>query len=173
MQYKAGKLPLVALMVAGFMCVNAYAEGQTTQNSTTTQTVTTTTAKPIDGAAFLAANKIKPGVKTLADGLQYKVIKQGHGAQPTDNDTVTVDYVGTLIDGTEFDSSYKRGQHASFQVSAVIPGWTEALKMMKAGSEWELYIPAELAYGDQGVPPVIGPNQVLVFKVHLIDVQKK
>jgi FKBP-type peptidyl-prolyl cis-trans isomerase FklB len=170
MQYKSGKLSLLAFMAAGLMCVSAYADDQTTQNSVPTQAVTAT--KPLDGAAFLAANKTKPGVKTLEDGLQYKVIKEGRGAQPTDSDTVTVDYVGTLIDGTEFDSSYKRGQHASFQVSAVIPGWTEALKMMKVGSEWELYIPAALAYGDQGVPPVIGPNQVLIFKVHLIDVKK-
>jgi FKBP-type peptidyl-prolyl cis-trans isomerase FklB len=103
--------------------------------------------------------------------LQYKVITEGKGAKPTAQDTVTVDYSGTLINGTEFDSSYKHGQPATFQVSAVIPGWTEALKLMTVGSTWELFIPASLAYGEQGVPPVIGPNEALIFKVHLIGVQ--
>ncbi len=171
MEYRSRKLSAFAFIAAGLLCVNVYADDQTTQNPVPNQSVQT--KSPMTGEAFLAANKNKPGIKTLPDGLQYKVIKQGHGAAPTDNDTVTVDYAGTLIDGTEFDSSYKRGQPATFQVSAVIPGWTEALKMMKTGSEWELYIPATLAYGDQGAPPVIGPNQVLIFKIHLIDVQKK
>lgn len=130
------------------------------------------TAAQNPGAAFLAANKLKPGVVTLSDGLQYKVIKEGTGPMPTDTDTVVVDYSGKLIDGTEFDSSYKRGQPATFPVNGVIPGWTEALKLMKAGSTWELYIPADLAYGVQGAPPVIGPNQTLIFQVHLIEVKK-
>lgn len=124
------------------------------------------------GAAFLATNKTKPGVVTLPDGLQYKIITEGKGPKPSDMDTVVVDYEGKLIDGTEFDSSYKRGEPATFPVSGVIPGWTEALKLMRAGSTWELYIPANLAYGEQGAPPVIGPNQTLIFKVHLIEVKK-
>ena len=127
---------------------------------------------PASGMAFLEANKTKPGVVTLPDGLQYKVITSGAGATPTDLDTVVVDYSGKLIDGTEFDSSYKRGQPATFPVAGVIPGWTEALKLMKAGATWEIYIPAKLAYGEQGAPPVIGPNQTLIFQVHLIEVKK-
>ncbi|MBA2653454.1 MAG: FKBP-type peptidyl-prolyl cis-trans isomerase [Gammaproteobacteria bacterium] len=131
---------------------------------------------PIDnkviGQAFLAKNMTVPGVVTLADGLQYKVLKQGQGPMPTAKDTVTVHYAGRLINGTEFDSSYKRGEPAKFGVSDVIPGWTEALQRMNKGAIWELYIPASLAYGDRGVPPTIGPNETLIFKVELIDINK-
>ncbi len=126
----------------------------------------------IQGEAYLAKNKASPGVVTLPDGLQYKVIKSGEGVQPQDGDRVTVNYAGTFIDGKEFDSSYKRGEPATFPVNGVIKGWTEALKLMKAGSVWELYIPANLAYGTRGAPPTIGPNQTLVFKVELISVQQ-
>ncbi|HVY53454.1 MAG TPA: FKBP-type peptidyl-prolyl cis-trans isomerase [Gammaproteobacteria bacterium] len=126
-----------------------------------------------DGETFLMQNKNQPGVVTLPDGLQYKVITQGTGPKPTASDVVTVNYSGTLVNGTEFDSSYKRGEPSTFPVSGVIPGWTEALKMMNTGSTWMLYIPASLAYGDQGVPPVIGPNETLIFKVELIDIAKK
>lgn len=124
-----------------------------------------------DGEAYLAANKTKPGVKTLADGLQYKVIKEGTGAQPSDNDEVTVEYEGKSIKGQIFDSSYKRGKPAIAKVSMVIPGWKEALKLMKAGSEWEVYVPANLAYGQQGYM-TIGPNEALVFNVKLVSVNK-
>lgn len=123
------------------------------------------------GEAFLDANRKKPGVVTLPDGLQYKVITEGKGKRPNENDNVTVNYSGTLIDGTEFDSSYKRGQPATFPVSGVIPGWTEALKLMKVGSTWELYIPSSLAYGERGAPPAIGPNETLIFKVNLISIK--
>ncbi|OGS32456.1 MAG: hypothetical protein A2474_07775 [Elusimicrobia bacterium RIFOXYC2_FULL_34_12] len=124
------------------------------------------------GEEFLAKNKTKPGVKTLPSGLQYKIITEGTGAKPKATDTVVVNYSGTLIDGTEFDSSYKRGQPATFPVNAVIKGWTEALQLMKTGSKWELYIPSELAYGDRGAGNTIGPNSVLIFTVELIDIQK-
>ncbi len=124
------------------------------------------------GELFLEKNKAKPGVITLPDGLQYKILKEGQGERPADTDMVTVNYVGTLIDGTEFDSSYKRGQPATFPVNGVIPGWTEALKLMKVGSTWKLYIPAALAYGEQGAPPAIGPNQTLIFKVQLLSVHQ-
>jgi FKBP-type peptidyl-prolyl cis-trans isomerase len=124
------------------------------------------------GEAFLAANKLKPDVITLPDGLQYKVIKEGMGQKPTLDDTVTVNYVGTFIDGREFDSSYKRNKPATFPVTGVIPGWTEALQMMSVGSVWELYIPASLAYGATGAPPIVGPNQVLIFKVELLGVNQ-
>jgi FKBP-type peptidyl-prolyl cis-trans isomerase FklB len=121
-----------------------------------------------DGDKFLADNKSKEGVKTTASGLQYKVKKDGTGAQPKATDTVTVNYRGTLIDGTEFDSSYKRGQPATFPVNGVIKGWTEALQMMKVGSAYQLFIPASLAYGPQGRPG-LPPNSTLIFEVELLD----
>jgi len=125
------------------------------------------------GDAFLAANKNKEGVVALPSGLQYKVLTQGTGAKPTASDTVTCNYRGTLIDGTEFDSSYKRGEPASFPVSGVIKGWTEALQLMPVGSKWQLFIPPNLAYGEQGAGADIPPNSTLVFEVELISIQAK
>jgi len=125
-----------------------------------------------DGEAFLAKNKGEKGVKTTASGLQYKVITVGKGKQPTAEDTVTVNYRGTLIDGTEFDSSYKRNQPATFPVKGVIAGWTEALPLMKEGSKWMLYIPANLAYGERGAGNMIGPNSTLIFEVELLSIGK-
>ncbi len=122
-----------------------------------------------DGDAFLAANKGKEGVVTLPDGLEYKIITAGTGAKPTASDTVTVNYKGTLIDGTEFDSSYKRGQPATFPVGGVIKGWTEALQLMPVGSKWQLFIPTDLAYGDAGRPG-IPPGATLVFEVELVSI---
>jgi FKBP-type peptidyl-prolyl cis-trans isomerase FklB len=152
------KSSAIALFSIGLLFFNGYANAAATV---------------ADGAAFLQTNKAKHGVVTLPDGLQYKILSPGKkGTKPTDNDVVTVDYVGTLIDGTEFDSSYKRHQPAVFEVAGVIPGWVEALKLMNVGATWELYIPAELAYGEQGAPPMIGPNQTLIFKVHLINIRK-
>ena len=124
-----------------------------------------------DGAKFLAENKKKEGIKTTASGLQYKVLKEGSGAQPKASDTVSVNYRGTVIDGTEFDSSYKRGQPATFPVNGVIKGWTEALQLMKTGSKYQLFIPADLAYGARAVGPDIGPNSTLIFEVELLDVK--
>ena len=125
-----------------------------------------------DGEAFLAKNKGEKGVKTTASGLQYKVVTAGKGAQPKPGDTVTVNYRGTLIDGTEFDSSYKRGQPATFPLQGVIPGWTEALQLMKEGSKWMLYIPSNLAYGERSAGPLIGPNSTLIFEVELLSIKK-
>jgi len=124
-----------------------------------------------EGEAFLAANKTKEGVKTLPSGLQYKVIKEGTGKTPKAEDTVVTNYRGTLIDGTEFDSSYKRGQPATFPVKGVIPGWTEALQLMKEGSKWELFIPSNLAYNERGAGNAIGPNAALIFEIELISVK--
>ncbi|MGD0745117.1 MAG: FKBP-type peptidyl-prolyl cis-trans isomerase [Verrucomicrobiota bacterium] len=121
-----------------------------------------------EGEAFLATNKNNPGVVALPDGLQYKVITNGTGALPAPTDTVTVNYRGTLLDGTEFDSSFKHSQPSQFIVGGVIPGWTEALLKMKVGSRWQLFVPAELAYGDQGRPGV-PPNSVLIFDVDLLS----
>ena len=121
--------------------------------------------------AFLAANKNNPGVVTLEDGLQYQVMTEGKGATPSAEDIVTVNYKGSLIDGTEFDSSYKRGQPAQFQVGGVIRGWTEALQKMKVGSKWKLFIPSDLAYGEMGHPPAIPGNSTLVFEVELLEVK--
>jgi len=124
-----------------------------------------------DSEAFLAANKAKEGVKVTDSGLQYRVITEGTGAKPTVEDTVEVNYKGTLIDGTEFDSSYKRGESVTFPVTGVIPGWTEALQLMPVGSKYELVIPSDLAYGPGGTGP-IGPNAALVFEVELLDIKK-
>ena len=124
-----------------------------------------------DGEAFLAKNKGEKGVKTTASGLQYKVITAGKGKQPTADDTVTVNYRGTLVDGTEFDSSYKRNQPATFPVKGVIAGWTEALQLMKVGSKWEVYIPANLAYGERGAGSRIPPNAALIFEVELLGIK--
>ena len=127
-----------------------------------------------EGEAFLPENKKKEGVKTLPSGLQYKVIKAGTGKKPKLSDTVTAHYRGTLIDGTEFDSSYKRGQPATFPVSGgMIPGWTEALQLMEEGAKWQLFIPSNLAYGEKGAGRDIGPNATLIFEIELISIQEK
>jgi len=124
-----------------------------------------------EGGKFLTENKNKPGVKTTASGLQYKVVKEGSGSPPKETDTVVVNYRGTLIDGTEFDSSYKRGEPATFPVNRVIKGWTEALQLMKPGSKYQLFIPASLAYGERGAGGAIGPNATLIFEVELLNVK--
>ncbi len=121
-----------------------------------------------EGEEFLTENKKKEGVITLPSGLQYKVVKEGDGPIPTINDIVTVNYIGTLIDGTEFDSSYKRGQPATFPVKGVIPGFSQALQLMKVGSKWQLFIPSNLAYGERGAGKEIGPNATLIFYVELL-----
>lgn len=124
------------------------------------------------GDAFLSQNKAKDGVVSLPSGLQYKIIEAGNGAKPGKEDTVTVDYTGTLIGGEVFDSSEKTGKPATFKVSQVIPGWTEALQLMPSGSTWEVVVPAALAYGNRSVGGPIGPNETLLFKIHLISVKK-
>ncbi len=123
----------------------------------------------LEGEKFLAENKTKPGVVTLPDGLQYKIINEGSGPSPTTNDTVTVNYRGTTIDGTEFDSSAKHGGPAKFPVTGVIKGWTEALPMMKTGAKWQLFIPSDLAYREYGSGPNIGPNAALIFETELVS----
>src|SRR5271170_1189803 len=126
-----------------------------------------------EGDAFLAENKGKEGVITLPSGLQYKILTAGTGPKPTASDTVVCNYKGTLINGTEFDSSYKRGQPATFPVGGVIKGWTEALQLMPVGSKWELFVPSELAYGPQSRSAEIGPNSTLIFDVELLSIQDK
>ncbi len=125
-----------------------------------------------EGDEFLAANKAKEGVVTLPSGLQYKIVSAGTGPKPTAKDTVVCNYRGTLINGKEFDSSYKRGQPATFPVSGVIKGWTEALQLMPVGSKWQLFVPADLAYGERGPAPEIGPNATLIFEVELLSIKK-
>ena len=127
--------------------------------------------KQKEGEEFLAANAKKDSVKVLASGLQYKILREGTGAMPTVNDTVTTHYRGSLIDGKVFDESYSRGEPISFPVTGVIRGWTEALQLMKVGSKWELVIPASLAYGERGAGQMIGPNETLVFQIELIAVK--
>jgi len=124
-----------------------------------------------DGVKFLEENKKKEGVKTTASGLEYKVLKEGTGPQPKATDMVTVNYRGTLIDGTEFDSSYKRGQPATFPLNGVIKGWTEGLQLMKQGSKYQFVVPSNLAYGERSVGPDIAPNATLIFEVELLDVK--
>lgn len=126
-----------------------------------------------EGEAFLAANKAKEGVVALPSGLQYKILQAGDGPKPTASDTVTCNYRGTLINGKEFDSSYKRGQPASFPLGGVIKGWTEALQMMPVGSKWQLFIPTDLAYGDHPPSPDIEPGDTLIFEVELLSIGAK
>ena len=123
-------------------------------------------------AKFLKKNKTEKGIKVTDSGLQYKVVKEGKGEKPTAADTVKVHYKGTLIDGTEFDSSYKRKEPVTFKANQVIPGWTEALLLMSPGSKYTLYLPPELAYGDRGAPPAIQPGALLIFEVELVEIVK-
>jgi len=125
-----------------------------------------------EGEAFLEKNKQREGVVTTESGLQYEVLKEGDGPKPTADQTVKCNYHGTLIDGTVFDSSVERGEPATFKVSQVIPGWTEALQLMPVGSKWKLYIPSDLAYGERGAGKDIGPNSTLIFEVELLDIEK-
>lgn len=124
-----------------------------------------------EGAAFLAENADKEGVQVTESGLQYRVIEEGDGDRPAATDRVTVHYKGTLINGVEFDSSYSRGEPATFALNQVIPGWTEGLQLMRTGSRYEFFIPSDLAYGEQGRPGPIGPNSTLVFEVELLEIQ--
>ncbi|MDH4246319.1 MAG: FKBP-type peptidyl-prolyl cis-trans isomerase [Deltaproteobacteria bacterium] len=124
-----------------------------------------------EGSAFLAANAKKPGIKVTQSGLQYKVMTEGTGKMPGPDNSVVAHYRGTLIDGQEFDSSHSRGQPAEFPVKGVIPGWTEVLQLMKTGAKYMVYIPSELAYGERGAPPRIGPHAALVFEIELLEVK--
>ena len=124
-----------------------------------------------EGEAFLAQNAEREGVASLPSGLQYEVLAEGDGATPGRRSTVVVHYRGTLIDGTEFDSSHARGEPARFRVDQVIPGWTEALQRMQVGDTWKLFIPADLAYGDRGAGPLIAPGSTLIFEVELLEVR--
>ena len=126
----------------------------------------------VEEQKFLAENKEKPGVKTLPSGLQYKVLKEGSGVSPTLYDTVTVNYRVTLVNGTEFDSSYRRNKPSAFPVSGVIPGWSEALQLMNIGAKWQFFIPSKLAYGENGVEGLIPPNSALIFEVELLSVSE-
>lgn len=126
-----------------------------------------------EGDAFLAANKTREGVVSLPSGLQYKILKAGTGPKPTATDSVVCNYRGTLIEGKEFDSSYKRGEPATFPVNGVIKGWMEALQLMPVGSKWQLFVPSDLAYGPRGAGADIGPNATLIFEVELLSIQGK
>lgn len=123
-----------------------------------------------EGVAFLAKNKTRPGVTTLPDGLQYEVMKEGAGALPSDTSNVKVNYKGMLLSGAEFDNSYKRGEPVDLNVSQVIPGWTEALKLMREGSKWKIYVPSDLAYGDRGAGGTIPPGATLIFEIELLKI---
>ena len=126
-----------------------------------------------EGDEFLAQNKTKEGVVTLPSGLQYKILKEGTGPKPSASDSVVCNYKGTLIDNTEFDSSYKRGQPATFPVGQVIKGWTEVLQLMPVGSKWQVFVPSDLAYGPRAPGGAIGPNSTLIFEIELLSIQRK
>ena len=149
----------------------AFAEKMQAKQAARMQELATT--NKAEGEAFLAKNKAAAGVQTTASGLQYQVVQQGDGPKPAATDTVKVHYVGTLLDGTKFDSSVDRGQPAQFALNAVIPGWTEALQLMPVGSKYTLWIPSELGYGDRGTPGPIGPNATLKFEVELLEIVKQ
>lgn len=163
---------LILGSMASFACLQAHAAGEAAQAPAATSITNPAEKAKQSGEIFMEANKTKEGVVTLPSGLQYKILQAGEGKKPTKTDTVTVDYEGTLLNGQIFDSSYVRGQPASFPVSAVISGWQEALQLMNTGATWMLYIPPQLAYGSAGAGSLIGPNETLVFKVHLISIQK-
>lgn len=144
---------------------------QSYQQMQTKKTKDRMEAAAAEGKAFLEANRDKEGVKVTDSGLQYQILQPGTGKQPGPDDTVVVNYRGTLLDGTEFDSSYARGEPATLPVSGVIPGWQEALQMMKVGGKWKIFVPPKLAYGEQGAGDVIGPNQTLVFEIELLSIK--
>ncbi len=156
----AGKAALTEEQV--METLNAFSSSVTTRLSTRNKEA---------GQKFLAENKGKAGIKTTASGLQYQVVTQGKGALPAATDQVKVHYRGTLLDGTEFDSSYKRNEPTQFGLNQVIKGWTEGLQLMPVGSKYKFFIPSDLAYGEQG-PPSIGPNQTLIFEVELLEIVK-
>jgi FKBP-type peptidyl-prolyl cis-trans isomerase len=162
---KGGELAMTKAEINIFMA----SQQQKAQKKLQAEMMTKGTENIRKGLAFLGANKKKPGVKETASGLQYKVITMGEGAKPEATDKVKVHYSGTLIDGKEFDSSYKRNQPAEFGLNQVIKGWTEGLQLMNVGSKYEFYIPSGLAYGPNG-PASIGPDQTLIFTVELLDI---
>ena len=149
--------------------LQAYQQKQMAERQEEAQAVADTNKEAAD--AFFAENAGKEGVVTTESGLQYTVVEEGDGASPTAEDVVEVHFEGTLLDGSVFDSSYQRGETVSFPVNGVIPGWTEALQLMKVGAKWKLYIPSELAYGAGGAGQMIGPNAALVFDVELIGIE--
>lgn len=158
---------ILSLILCSLFVSQVYAASPTTMTTTDSQDMSQQQTGAAAGTLFLTQNKTKPGVVTLTDGLQYKVLKAGTGPKPKATDVVTVSYSGRLINGQEFDNSNKHGGTVDFQVGQVIPGWVEALTLMPVGSTWEVYIPAQLAYGDAGSPPVIGPNETLIFTINL------
>jgi FKBP-type peptidyl-prolyl cis-trans isomerase FklB len=168
------KFKILSAITVAILGTQAFAAGDVDISPATAQAV----AQPamdkaqVAGIAFLTANKVKPGVVSLPDGLQYKIISPGKGPSPDESDVATVEYEGKLINGTIFDSSAQHGGTAKFPVGQVIAGWTEALKLMNKGATWELFIPSDLAYGSEGAPPSIGPNETLIFKVTLVDYSK-
>jgi FKBP-type peptidyl-prolyl cis-trans isomerase FklB len=170
------KLKLLTVVSSGIAALSVSAYAADTADITPAA-IQSAQAQPMDkaqvaGQAFLTANRTKPGVVALADGLQYKVITPGSGPKPDESDIVTVKYEGKLIDGTVFDSSEAHGGTTDFPLGQVISGWVEALKLMPKGATWEVYIPSDLAYGSAGAPPNIGPNETLIFKVTLVDFKK-
>lgn len=169
---KEKHMPLTLWLASLFLVIvfmpHAQAKGNPPQH---TGDIAVSELNTLADQQFLETNKQHKDIKTTASGLQYRILNPGQGTAPSAQDTVTVDYEGKLVDGTVFDSSYKRGQPATFPVSGVIQGWQEALQLMQSGATWEVFVPAELAYGTQGVPGVIPPNSALIFKIHLIAIQ--
>ena len=166
-------LGAIGLLAGGlFFHSSALAETSSMHPSQNESQATSIAAKNLTaGQKFLAENEKKPKVQVLPSGLQYLILQEGSGTSPGSTDFVTVQYRGTLIDGTEFDSSYRHNTAVTFAVNAVIPGWTEALQLMKRGAKWTVYIPSQLAYGSRGVGRLIGPNATLVFDIELVSIK--
>jgi len=160
----------VAALAVGVSFQTSAAQQKTNINLQPTGNVAVSTKNLQTGEAFLAKNKNKKGVVSLPSGLQYKILKKGTGPKPSTTSVVTVNYEGKLINGTVFDSSYRRGQPTTFPLNNVIPGWQQALQLMKVGSTWKIFVPPQLAYGSRGAGSAIGPNETLIFKVNLIKI---
>lgn len=163
---------IASFLIQGSVSINVTRGPQPIESTSNHTTSKWSLRNKEQGQLFLAANKLKPGIITLPSGLEYKILQHGIGDKPTIADIVIIDYIGKYINGTVFDSTYKRGRPIALRVSSVIPGWQEALQLMQTGGIWELYIPPQLAFGERGLPGIIGPNETVIYTIQLIRVKQ-